>query len=1326
MAEGGDNFINKIGGGIDRKIDKWQNTFQETRDTEKGLFNRLFTDGDLWNSSIKDGAAFMASAFIPAGIISKFGMGGKVAGRLGKIATAIEAEATAANEIGAGSTIINSVNKFANLGKVLGVTQSRIAGTVDFATNLAYSVPMEAAMEARGVGMSVADSLVGKINPSTGLQYTTEEREKLSGFAAAQVYRQNLAVLALSNSVELFAMMKVMGLAGKAAKAQLKEASLLGKVEGQTNKFFNLKSLDSGIYTAAKGVGAGILSEGYYEENIQYAIQKMGEQFGATDDSGYGNIGIKNGIANTQGKNEGTLGRYAEQTNSLLNPFAPDSYDKELNESVFIGALMGAGGGGVSARKDFRGQNRFNQLAANNINQLHQRWISSYRSVDNPYETETDITTGVVKLKLDDTGNPIVDKNKQLGAEAQISDMLRLKTIADEAETKNNVNMFEIAKNTSFIKMASEYAKYGATDDLIKKLAGVSAMKEEDIKVLFPSLDTSNVNDPSFKSQLATKVMHMQNAVKEVEASHDFIEKNVLYSNPDKETVDNYNKEAGTSLKTKQVGEILHNARKQWLLDRSNENLALKMYDNTIKEDSIKLLAQLNDIQVGRNTLEDTEEVIAHDLSIDSANNLITKEKGLQSHIDGLEGNIKQKLSTNINGNTVVDPSIIDDVEEIEAKQAELDKISEQRKEAEKILKDSKIGTYQDPDGYHTSKDNDSLSLDELDIKQKQRINDIKREEIKLAQNKIIDEYKKVVAPVERKTGSKTFLSRNQALNKNQRNEYYGREEHFKDKSFKEKLRLVKDNIDKKKYVDNENKLLDLLRIREKVKSVRSVINGEKLLQEIQALLDANLPQSIFNERLKDIKEKYQGQPITIPEDSKDILNERLGSLYAELGEMQDDGRTIDPSPEDKAIIDNLMSGISELESTINFISEIESEQTVNLNDKDEVKKRIADQYTNKADVIIKSYNDLSNNGENEITGDTFSSKQEFDTVNEEIDEIKKLKEIFEDRHKDDTILLRKPFAGFITDLEERITKLEEIRDLIKDRMDSKARENQEFLKDTVELSLNELGFSLDRDRDDSLMQGTLGNDTEKLVTSLNNLIDAIKQTIVNQPKTKDEKDAQMNLFWELNGTISGIKQMLKDTGFKNTLISRSNERKESLVNKLKNTALYNRLTGEQKSAIETTIKNSVLGTLGFELFYSDLFTKIGLPDNTGDFVDDNPASPIFKFRNDLNISKLIRNLERDKVREEAEISNQEILDFVNIAKDILVQENFINNLSSDLNLVSQIELEKAEVTKKLGKDSEYDDFIVPSIQQLFSLRRFANFIKTRNVTNQDEPGYNN
>src|SRR6185295_11684977 len=76
LAADGDNVIAKAFADLEDNLkNDWLTTYQEAADRNKGFFSRAFTDLNFWTEDVVDGAAFMASAFVPGLIVSKIGLG---------------------------------------------------------------------------------------------------------------------------------------------------------------------------------------------------------------------------------------------------------------------------------------------------------------------------------------------------------------------------------------------------------------------------------------------------------------------------------------------------------------------------------------------------------------------------------------------------------------------------------------------------------------------------------------------------------------------------------------------------------------------------------------------------------------------------------------------------------------------------------------------------------------------------------------------------------------------------------------------------------------------------------------------------------------------------------------------------------------------------------------------------------------------------------------------------------------------------------------------------------------------------------------------------
>ena len=254
----------------------------------------------FWTDDFVDGLAFMLSTWIPGGALSKMGMGSKIAGGLSKYA------------------------KMTNLGTKLQNLEKAGKG-IDRIATWGLMTSSEAMFEAKDVKDAVIDQLYelkekGVLNPTTGQPWTDETIKQVAAEKARNTYIQNLIALAPSNFIETgFIFGKVGGKIGG------KIAEKAGSYSKKTAKGIT-GYLDSYGGKIAQGVGTGILSEGLWEENIQYSIQRMNEIHG--DAVEYGK------------KWYYAFSDFPKAMDSL-----GDLKDDERLKNVILGGLLGMGGG---------------------------------------------------------------------------------------------------------------------------------------------------------------------------------------------------------------------------------------------------------------------------------------------------------------------------------------------------------------------------------------------------------------------------------------------------------------------------------------------------------------------------------------------------------------------------------------------------------------------------------------------------------------------------------------------------------------------------------------------------------------------------------------------------------------------------------------------------------------------------------------------------------------------------------------------------------------------------------------------------------------------
>ena len=473
-------------------------------------------------------------------------------------------------------------------------------------------------------------------------------------------------------------------------------------------------------------------------------------------------------------------------------------------------------------------------------------------------------------------------------------------------------------------------------------------------------------------------------------------------------------------------------------------------------------------------------------------------------------------------------------------------------------------------------------------------------------------------------------------------------------------------------------------------------VNGQKLLAEIEALLDQNLNSKEFTEQLKNIIDNYNGKPIIVKNSDKNLVDAQLNdtedevNFVAQIFEyMPEDERFNDKyydtdqngnfviKPEFDGLAElaevqrNLNDRVDDLNKIKSYLNGIPEEVPGDWNNTNTVKKRIADVYTETADSIINNYNQASNNGQSEVAGDSLSTKQDLDLIDQEIDEIEQLNKIFTDRDVNDKILQTPEFDKFIENNTAKIDQLKKIREIVKERLSSRLRENQDFLIDAVNNNTQQLGLNFDgsvsnQNISDKVKDAVTPEVFNKLESSLKNLTTLIEK----EDQTAEDKKAIADAYWSINGQIGAIQQLIKQSNSKFGVEVSLFTQKDELIKNLSNAGLMKRLKDQPYyKDIVNNIQYSVLGVLQLIFFQSE-FSQVGVAGSAStNFLDDQPSSPVYKFREDYNLRKFIRNVERDNSRttENTDVSKEELLEFLNQVKKIQDMEDLQKSLDSEL-----------------------------------------------------------
>lgn len=450
IASASDNAMSKWAESAEESVkNEWMPTFQEAADVNKGFFSRAFTDLDFWTTDVVDGAAFMASAFVPGMALSKLGVGAKLAQGLSKLRLGVNA----AGEV---------VNGLEVAQRYLGSAQ-RIANGFDAATTWALATSSEAMYEAADVRDNVIKSLDGKIDPKTGLEYTEEDKKSIAGGAARNTFLMNAALLGATNAIQMKYLYKALGVAESTVGRVVAKAGEEG-FERVVAKTKWGKFLDTRYGEFAKGVAVGTLSEGYVEENVQLAIQRLNQEFGSA-----GRIaGVKDYY--------GVIEKAAKQIKD-----ATLGDDQEASLSIGLGALLGGVMGGIGNAKQFSRDRITTDDAINRLNQTQNSWLkfgNLYQTTQEDVLGEDGQPTGqtISKVVLDEDGQPVIDESKLADI---ITDFNSNATMAELADKFKDKNQAKFLRDLSFRNFVHAHIEAGIEDALLEKLDNAASASPE-------------------------------------------------------------------------------------------------------------------------------------------------------------------------------------------------------------------------------------------------------------------------------------------------------------------------------------------------------------------------------------------------------------------------------------------------------------------------------------------------------------------------------------------------------------------------------------------------------------------------------------------------------------------------------------------------------------------------------------------------------------------------------------------------------------------------------------------------------------------------------
>ena len=579
IAKAADNGISNFFSGVEENVkNDWLRTFNSAEDREKGFFSRMFTDKEFWSEDFVDGAAFMGAAWIPGMALNKLNLGNKMLGSVGKVFGKNVSPSSSLANIEAMSQGANYFTKAQQAMKTLGKFNA-----------IAMATTSESLFEANEMKESIYRSLsadengIPRINPNTGQFYTEDEKREISAKGARNGFLMNAALLGITNAYELPYVSRLMGAKPTLGLRRMTGGTMIGEdlaMAAPKTKWGRF--LNSSYGEFAKGMGKGILREGFVEENVQLAIQRVNEELG------------KQGIVADM-LDFNTYAALGKQSFTQAVDAAMGT-DPIASMNIGLGGLLG---GGMTGFGDMR-QAKRDKLNTEEVIKYYNQAQGNFLKYGNIFQTETvDVKddagniTQESRIKFDNTGSPVIDDNKigavLSAAKQQVTALGMSDDVADESPLLKN-----ILKDQAFGNFVQAHIKAGNEAGLIQKLDSLKTATQEDLaKLGFLKDDNFDGLVDRYKN-LATKIVKQNKS----------IESNVRFDQTPEDT-----------------------ARKYKLMDLASEQTIFRQLIN----DELTFLDEL------KNEVVNTSNSSLSDGLVDQLNSIRLRIKSQQQLIDAIK-----------------------------------------------------------------------------------------------------------------------------------------------------------------------------------------------------------------------------------------------------------------------------------------------------------------------------------------------------------------------------------------------------------------------------------------------------------------------------------------------------------------------------------------------------------------------------------------------------------------------------------------------------------------------------------------------------------------
>ncbi len=523
---------------------------------EKGFFSKLGSAA-FWADEVADGAAFMGEMVLSTYLL---GGAGKLAG-LSKL----------------GATSINTASKLGKAGKALDYGIKALIKALTGAKDIsglgrwAFLTASESAMEASEKYKATKEKYENarKAGKNT---YSDDQIRHLSGEAAASAFKDNMMILALSNSFEnRFIFEPIFGKGTASARGGVfrkligisddtSSVKTLARAERQTYKYNNAvsrftdwKNPNSRLRFYGSRSLKAIGAEGYWEENAQLATERL------SADEAY----QKGSFLERKLKLAEKVLKQAQSA----SPFGGE-FDPEAETSIGLGGLIGMGGTGLVAKvaggdryiyeeKDgkmvktknrmFEGERQKMERDANDAIKVYEDARRSFLNFQDIHQRDTD-----GRILKDEFGNPKIDTNKAKGL---LDGIFKFTNKLDQISTISDPLFKKYLQDDALGTYVMAAKSIGIFDKAVRAFDTLNTIDPKQLEEL--GFDPSTITDHSWMQNSIKRAGEIWdevynrpgNEIKEGQTSADEANrKSVLYNSRLK--VESANKIAGEYLKS--------------------------------------------------------------------------------------------------------------------------------------------------------------------------------------------------------------------------------------------------------------------------------------------------------------------------------------------------------------------------------------------------------------------------------------------------------------------------------------------------------------------------------------------------------------------------------------------------------------------------------------------------------------------------------------------------------------------------------------------------------------------------------------------------------